>query len=97
MKRIPFCICLLFYLNIQAQSIYFPNENYQDISTLSNKIPALAKWVADQYQKVVSFEFYSDQIFLRTVAGEYTTALNYLDSFRIMIGNEMNNSAFVKV
>lgn len=97
MKRIPFCICLFFYLNIQAQSIYFPKENYQDISTLSNKIPALAKWVADHEKKGIPVQFYDNQIKQRTVAAEYTTAQNYLDSLRIFWVNQWKDSLVSKV
>ena len=96
MNRILFCICLFFSLKIQAQSIYFPKENYQDIPILSNKIPALAKWVADHEKKVVPVQFYITQCITRTVAGEYTAALNYLDSIRIFSGNQMKDTQLAK-
>lgn len=96
MNRILLCICFFFCSKIQAQSIYFPKENYQDITTLSGKIPALAKWVADHEKKEVLVQFYDNQIALRTAAGEYSTALNYLDSIRIIIGKQINNPRLVK-
>ena len=97
MNRILLCICLFSCLKIQAQSIYFPKENYQDIPTLSNKIPALAKWFADNEKNIIPIRFYSNQIIGRTVAGEYTITLNYLDSARIFLGNRIKDSLLAKV
>lgn len=96
MNRILCCICLFFYSTIQAQSIYFPKENYPDITTLSGKIPVLAKWVADHMSREIPPQFYENQIALRTVSEEYSTTLNYLDSMRIFIGQQINSPQLAK-
>ena len=96
MKRNLLLLFIFCSLNIEAQSIYFPKENFRDIPVLSLKIPFLAKWVADNGKKTDPYQFYDNQIRQRTIAGEYNIALNYLDSVRIFIRNQINNSSLVK-
>ena len=96
MKRILLLLFIFCSLNIEAQSIYFPKENFRDKQTLSLKIPSLAKWVANNEEKTNPIEFYNNQIKQRIIAGEYNKALIYLDSMRILFGNQMNDSLLVK-
>ncbi len=74
----------------------FEEVFFQHIATLSGKIPALEKWVADHEKKEIPVQFYDNRIKQRTVDGEYTTALNYLDSIRIFLGNQWKDSLFSK-
>ena len=96
MNRVLLCICVFFCSKSQSQSIYFPKENYQDIQTLSRKIPGLAKWVANNEKVKVSVGSYFNQISYWTVSGEYSTALNYLDSMRIFLGDLIKDSMLAK-
>ena len=70
--------------HINAQQLYFPKANFKDSIALAKTIPGLAKQVIEKYKEADKETYYDNLFRFYIVAQQYTQAIAFLDSLRVV-------------